>query len=86
MVEKKKLSAKFSTSKLLAEELFWGKKANKCQEGYSGGHKNYHNTVCPKVPVNSNMVDFSAISGPILKPFDLQVAILGRFDMMYDLP
>ena len=43
-------------------------------------------TVCPKVPVNSNVVDFSAIIGPILKPFDLQVATLGRFDMMYDMP
>ena len=43
-------------------------------------------TVCPKVPVNSNVVDFSAISGPIPKPFDLQVATLGRFDMMYDMP
>ena len=43
-------------------------------------------TVCPKVPVNSNVVDFSAISGPILKPFDLQVATLGRFDMMYNMP
>ena len=43
-------------------------------------------TVCPKVPVNSNVVDFSAISGPILKPFDLHVATLGRFDMMYNIP
>ena len=46
----------------------------------------YLGTVCPKVPVNSNVVDFSAISGPILKPFDLQVATLGRFDMMYNMP
>ena len=43
-------------------------------------------TVCPKVPLKSNAVLFSAISGRILKPFDLQVATLGRFDMMYDMP
>ena len=43
-------------------------------------------TPCPKVPLKSNVVVFSAISGRILKPFDLQVATLGRFDMMYDMP
>ena len=54
-----------------------GLKTRRREKGY---------TVCPKVPVNSNVVDFSAISGPILKPFDLQVATLGRFDMMYNMP
>ena len=49
-------------------------------------HKLQSDTVCPKVPVNSNVVDFSAISGPILNPFDLQVATLGRFDIMYNMP
>ena len=43
-------------------------------------------TVCPKVPLNSNVVLFLAICGLILKPFDLQIATLGRFDMMYDMP
>ena len=43
-------------------------------------------TVCPKVPLNSNVVIFSAISGRILKSFDLQIATLGRFDMMYNMP
>ena len=43
-------------------------------------------TVCPKVAYNSFHMVFSAISGWILKPFDLQVATLGRFDMMYNMP
>ena len=49
------------------------------------GKLNYH-TVCPKVPLNSNVVLSSAICGQILKPLQLQIATLGRFDMMYDMP
>ena len=50
--------------------------------------KKYHNTmshstVCPKVPENSNVPIFSAKCGWILKPFDLQVAHIGGFDLVY---
>ena len=41
-------------------------------------------TVCPKVAYNSFHMVFSAISGWILKPFDLQVATMCGFDIMYD--
>ena len=60
-----------------------------------GGWSNYKtrkiiasslNTGCPKVPWNSNVVLFSAKYGQILKPFGLQIATLGRFDIMYDIP
>ena len=47
--------------------------------------KNRLDTVCPKVPLNCNVVLISAICGWILKPFELQIATLGRFDMMYDM-
>ena len=43
-------------------------------------------TVCPKVAYNSFHMVFSAISGWILKPFDLQVATMCGFDIMYDKP
>ena len=43
-------------------------------------------TGCPKVPWNSNEVLFSAKYERILKPFGLQIATLGRFDIMYDIP
>ena len=43
-------------------------------------------TVCPKVAYNSFHMVFSAISGWILKPFDLQVATMSGFDIMYDKP
>ena len=43
-------------------------------------------TPCPKVPLKSNVVVFSAISGRILKPFDIQVATMCGFDIMYDKP
>ena len=46
----------------------------------------YGNTVCPKVACNSFHMVFSAISGWILKPFDLQVATMCGFDIMYDKP
>ena len=41
-------------------------------------------TECPKVACNSFHMVFSAISGWILKPFDLQVATMCGFDIMYD--
>ena len=56
----------------------------KCDKHYPSRYG--QTTVCPKVPLNSDMVLFSAICGWILKPFDLQIATLGRFDMMYDMP
>ena len=43
-------------------------------------------TVCPKVACNSFHMVFSAISEWILKPFDLQVATMCGFDIMYDKP
>ena len=43
-------------------------------------------TVCPKVAYNSFDIIFSAISGSIQKPFDLQVATMCGFDIMYDMP
>ena len=43
-------------------------------------------TVCPKVARISFHMVFSAISGWILKPFDLQVATMCGFDNMYDKP
>ena len=43
-------------------------------------------TVCPKVACISFHMVFSAISGWILKPFDLQVATMCGFDIMYDKP
>ena len=43
-------------------------------------------TVCPKVARISFHMVFSAISGWILKPFDLQVATMCGFDIMYDKP
>ena len=41
-------------------------------------------TVCPKVPEKSNVPCFSAICAWILKPFNLQIAMMVRFVMMYD--
>ena len=43
-------------------------------------------TVCPKVPEKSNLPCFSAICAWILKPFNLQIAMMVRFVMMYDIP
>ena len=43
-------------------------------------------TVCPKVACISFHMVISAISGWILKPFDLQVATMCGFDIMYDKP
>ena len=43
-------------------------------------------TVCPKVAEKSNVPCFSAICAWILKPFDLQIAMMVRFVMMYDNP
>ena len=42
--------------------------------------------MCPKVARISFHMVFSAISGWILKPFDLQVATMCGFDIMYDKP
>ena len=42
--------------------------------------------MCPKVACISFHMVFSAISGWILKPFDLQVATMCGFDIMYDKP
>ena len=42
------------------------------------------NTVCPKVPYNSNVSLFSAVCGWIPKPFDLPIATAGRFDLVYN--
>ena len=39
--------------------------------------------VCPKVPWNSYTLLFSTICGWIQKPFDLQVAHIGGFDLLY---
>ena len=49
-------------------------------------HSSVRSTVCPKVAYNSFHMVFSAISGWILKPFDLQVATMCGFDIMYDKP
>ena len=49
-------------------------------------YKTKYYTVCPKVACNSFHMVFSAISGWILKPFDLQVATMCGFDIMYDKP
>ena len=46
----------------------------------------YEPTVCPKVACISFLMVFSAISGRILKPFDLQVATMCGFNIMYDKP
>ena len=43
-------------------------------------------TMCPKVAEKSNVPCFSAICAWILKPFDLQIAMMVRFVMMYDIP